>query len=149
MTALAKPTTTKKAKAPPPSAKKGWRWPKLTHTPAPEPGEKKAAVRSGFSIGTKFLGLILFTLIAAVAVIVSTAVSMFKRDNLDNIYFASDLLTAAKASEVRFWLESVVRPTLRTQPGGLVLTGREGGFENILECARIWDRRVHGAGPGP
>ena len=33
----------------------------------------------------------------------------FQKDNLDNIYVASDLLTAAKAGETRAWINGLIQ----------------------------------------
>lgn len=62
-----------------------------------------------FSIGTKFLALILSTLLLAVSVIVFNAIRLFQKDNLNNIYVASDLLTAAKAGETRAWMNGLIQ----------------------------------------
>jgi hypothetical protein len=38
------------------------------------------------------------------------------------------------------WLESALRPPMKSEEGGLIVRGREVGFSNILECARAWGR---------
>lgn len=38
------------------------------------------------------------------------------------------------------WVESLLRPTLRGQGAEVVLRGSEARFDDILECARVWDR---------
>lgn len=71
----------------------------------------RAAARpadAGLSIGTKFLAVLTATLVIAVSTVVGNATRLFQRDNLNNIYSASDLLTSAKAGEVRAFLESAL-----------------------------------------
>src|SRR5205085_457504 len=73
--------------------------------------EAKAAGQRSWrrSIGAKFLALILLTLVLAVFTVVFNATNLFQKDNLNNIYVASDLLTAAKSSEIRSWLNGVFK----------------------------------------
>lgn len=69
--------------------------------------KSKSALR--FSIGTKFLFVILATLSVAILVTVLNATQLFEKDNLNNIYVASDLLTEAKSAEVRSWINSLIQ----------------------------------------
>lgn len=82
-------------------------------SPEPAPAALTATTKKkrGVSIGTKFLALILAALFSAVSVVVLNATSLFQKDNLNNIYVASDLLTAAKAGEVRAWLNALIQKT--------------------------------------
>ena len=61
------------------------------------------------SIGFKLIALIAISLAITVTALVLNATRLFRKDNLNNIYVSSDLLTAAKASEVRYWLDSLAR----------------------------------------
>ncbi len=61
------------------------------------------------SISVKLIALILSTLIFSVTLIVINATNLFKKDNLNNIYLTSELITASKAGEIRYWLDSVVK----------------------------------------
>jgi serine phosphatase RsbU (regulator of sigma subunit)/HAMP domain-containing protein len=84
--------------------------------------------KAGLSIGTKFLMLILSTLLIAVTVIVFNATRLFQKDNLNNIYVASDLLTAAKAGETRAWVNGLIQKG--TVIGKILLSKSD---SNILE----------------
>ena len=62
----------------------------------------------GISIGTKFLVLIAVILAITFSAILFNATRMFKRDNLDSVSLSSDLLTAAKAAQVRTWANGLL-----------------------------------------
>lgn len=70
---------------------------------------KKEKTYLRIPIGAKLIVLILSALTLTVFTVVFNANSLFKKDNLDNIYLFSDLLTAAKAGEARFWLDSAIK----------------------------------------
>jgi sigma-B regulation protein RsbU (phosphoserine phosphatase) len=60
------------------------------------------------SIGAKFLILILLALSLTVSAIVFNAITLFKKDNTNNIYLSSDFLTSSKSEETRAWMESLI-----------------------------------------
>ena len=62
-----------------------------------------------FPISAKMILLILAALSLTVAAVVTNATHLFRKENLNNIYLFSDLLTAAKAGEVRFWINGSVK----------------------------------------
>ncbi len=62
-----------------------------------------------FTIGMKFLLLVLLSLSITLSAVVINATSLFKQDNLNNIYLTSEILTSSKSEEARSWFESITK----------------------------------------
>jgi signal transduction histidine kinase len=60
------------------------------------------------SIGTKFLILTGVLIGTTLTFFLVNAAHLFKKDNLDSIYLSSDILTSAKAGEVKTWFEGTL-----------------------------------------
>jgi len=69
------------------------------------PTQQRRARR--YPIGAKIITLLGLSLLASVTAIIVNATTLFRKDNINNIYVSSELLTSAKAGEVKFWLDSI------------------------------------------
>ncbi len=64
------------------------------------------------TIGTKFISLLLLAMTISISLVVYNAIKLFNQDNLNNIYFATDLITYGKSKEIKSYLNEITQKSV-------------------------------------